>query len=110
MKLKPNKGDPRTLVLADRNARYFPAARFKRLVDNIATDKALSQWPLVWHDTDTGLRHVLSGNHRVRAAIEAGFETIDWTETDEPLSRVPAARDPVVPQRTGRGGRHRDPR
>lgn len=79
-------GDPKDLILPERNARYFPAEKFQRLVDNIRADKVLSQWPFVWRDPDNDDLHVLSGSHRVRAAIAAGLEQIDWTECDEPLS------------------------
>lgn len=62
--------DPRTLKGLERNARYMKAHQFKQLVANIQQDGELTQLPLVYK----GL--ILSGNHRVRASIEAGLVTI----------------------------------
>lgn len=87
MKVTHAQGDPRSLVLLEQNARYMRHETYQRLVSNIKEDGVLQQWPFVWHDHDSGVRRVLSGNHRVRASIDAGLEVIDWTECDEPLPK-----------------------
>jgi len=62
------------LWLLDKNARYMKAETFKNLADNVKDDGDLSSIPLCnWAD-DKLL--VLSGNHRVMAAKEAGIEEI----------------------------------
>jgi hypothetical protein len=81
------EGDPRSLTLLDVNARFMRHEQFQRLVANIRDDGALTSTPLVWHDAATGRRIVLSGNHRTKAAVEAGLERIWWMEIDEPLPR-----------------------
>lgn len=86
MKVTHGRGDPRGLRLAEENARFMPNETFRSLVRQVKADGVLQQWPFVWRD-DGGVLHVLSGNHRVKAAIEAGLDEIDWTECDEPLSR-----------------------
>jgi ParB-like chromosome segregation protein Spo0J len=50
------------------------APQFKRLVENIRRDGVLTQLPLVYRG------RILSGNHRVRAAIEAGLTEIEWQD------------------------------
>lgn len=87
MKISHQQGDPRTLTLLAENARFMPHEMFQRLVDNLRRDGVLTQWPFVWHNQETGERIVLSGNHRVDAAIQAGLTSIDWTECDEPMSK-----------------------
>jgi hypothetical protein len=86
MKVTINGGDPRTLNLLDLNARYMRHEQYQQLVANIRRDEGLTSTPFVWHDVDTGQRIVLSGNHRVKAAIEAGLEEIHWLETSDPLT------------------------
>ncbi|MGH9249344.1 MAG: ParB N-terminal domain-containing protein [Acidimicrobiales bacterium] len=83
----PNKGDPRDLTLLDVNARYMTHEQFTRLVDNVRKDGALTSSPLVWLDPANGERVVLSGNHRVKAAIEAGLDTVHWLEITGDLPR-----------------------
>lgn len=53
--------------------------QFRQLVDNLKLDGALTSAPLVYQGT------VLSGNHRVQAAIEAGIEEGDVIEILTPL-------------------------
>ena len=67
--------DPRTLSLLKRNARTFDKDTFQQLTANVRADKRLSSTPLCW-ETPEGLLEVLSGNHRVQAAIEAGIEQV----------------------------------
>ncbi|MGR3937012.1 ParB N-terminal domain-containing protein [Streptomyces sp. BRA346] len=87
--LKPRmvEGDPRGLTLLDVNARFMRHEQFQRLVANIRADGALTSTPLVWNDAAGGRRIVLSGNHRTKAALEAGLERIWWMEITEPLPR-----------------------
>lgn len=80
-------GDPAELTLLDVNARYMTKTQYAQLVDNIRTDGALTSVPLVWSDIANGRKVVLSGNHRVKASIDAGLSEIGWLEIDEPLDR-----------------------
>ncbi|MBW2598593.1 MAG: ParB N-terminal domain-containing protein [Deltaproteobacteria bacterium] len=65
---------PKSLTLLKENARYFKKETFQALVENIKNDKRLSSMPLCCIEEKKYV--VLSGNHRVRAAIEAGIEQI----------------------------------
>lgn len=67
--------DPRSLVLAGKNARYMKPETFRNLTANIREDGNLTSIPFCYLDQG-GLYHVLSGNHRVQAAIEAGVSEI----------------------------------
>ena len=67
--------DPKSLLLLKENARYFKKDCYRQLVANIKQDKRLSSVPLC-HTTETGTLEVLSGNHRVQAAIDAGVAHI----------------------------------
>jgi hypothetical protein len=64
---------------ARRNARYMKGEQFNQLVDNLRRDGALTSAPLVHEGV------VLSGNHRVLAAIKAGIEEADVIEVIGPL-------------------------
>ncbi|MFF5668819.1 hypothetical protein ACFY8S_01560 [Streptomyces hygroscopicus] len=86
MNIDIKTGDPRTLKLLDLNARFMRHEQYQQLVTNLRRDQALTSTPFVWHDTTTGDRIVLSGNHRTKAAIEAGIEEITWLETSDPLT------------------------
>ncbi|MFI0827265.1 hypothetical protein ACH4Q7_22735 [Streptomyces roseolus] len=86
MKTEIRTGDPRTLKLLDLNARYMRHEQYQQLVANVRRDEALTSTPFIWHDVTTGDRIVLSGNHRTKAAIEAGIEEITWLETSDPLT------------------------
>lgn len=87
MKLTHRQGDPAGLKLLEENARFMPYDVYQALVAQVRKDGVLQQWPFVYFDKKSGVRTVLSGNHRVQAAMEAGLAQIDWTECDEPLSR-----------------------
>jgi hypothetical protein len=78
-------GDPRELTLLELNARFMRHEQYQQLVTNLRRDGALTSTPFVWLNKETGQRIVLSGNHRVKASVEAGLETIHWLETDEEL-------------------------
>jgi hypothetical protein len=69
----------RDLRLLEQNARFMPGAQFRQLVENLKLDGALTSTPLVYQG------RVLSGNHRVEAAIEAGIEEADIIEVLTPL-------------------------
>lgn len=87
MNVDVETGDPRSLTLLEENARYMRHEQFATLVANIRRDGHLTQIPFVWIEPDTGMKHVLSGNHRVMAAIEAGLKEINWLETRDPLNK-----------------------
>lgn len=67
--------DPSSLTLLKDNARFFKRETFRQLRDNVAADKRLSSVPLCYRYED-GKLEVLSGNHRVKASIEAGIPHI----------------------------------
>ena len=75
----------RELALLEKNARYMTDAMFSQLVENIRRDGCLTSVPLVYEDD--GKLEVLSGNHRVMAAIKAGLEEADVMEITTQLSR-----------------------
>lgn len=85
MKTRFEKVDPRSLRLLERNARYMKHEEFQRLVSNIKEDGCLTSVPLCCKDDD-GVLTVLSGNHRVMAAVEVGFESIDVMVVEGTLS------------------------
>ncbi len=78
--------DPKELKLLEKNARYMPAEMFDRLVQNIKKDKQLSSVPFCYLDPETGEMTVLSGNHRVKAALAAGLEVIPVMWNVEPMT------------------------
>jgi hypothetical protein len=66
---------PGELRLLEKNARYMKAEQFQNLVENVKKDGNLSSLPLCYREKDGKLR-VLSGNHRVMAARQAGVEQV----------------------------------
>ena len=56
------------------NARFMKAEQFNQLVANLARDGVLTSAPLIYRG------EVLSGNHRVQAAIKAGIAEADCIE------------------------------
>ncbi len=64
--------DVQLLDLLSENARFMRHETFRRLVENVKRDGALSSLPFCWRKPD-GRYLVLSGNHRVMAAREAGL-------------------------------------
>ena len=86
METKVIKVDPRKIKLLEVNARFMNADAFQRLVQNIKRDGCLTQIPFCVYDDDGNLV-VLSGNHRVQAAIEAGLQEIDVQVTEEKLTK-----------------------
>jgi len=78
--------DPGRIRLLDKNARYMEHETFQNLVSNVQRDGGLSSMPLCFKEADGSLL-VLSGNHRVQAAAQAGVEEILVMVIDRPLSR-----------------------
>lgn len=79
--------NPKELRLLKENARYFKRETFRQLRDNIRADRRLSSMPLCYrHAGEGGRLEVLSGNHRVKACIEAGLEQIMVLAITEELS------------------------
>jgi ParB-like nuclease domain len=66
------------LQLLEKNARYLKGPLFNRLVENIKADGCLTSFPLVARQGDA--LTVISGNHRVSAAIKAGIGETDVIE------------------------------
>ncbi len=77
--------DPALLKELDKNAHYMTHEMFQNLVANIQRDGALASVPFCWYDGTT--YHVLSGNHRVKAAVAAGVSRILILYDDRPLTR-----------------------
>jgi hypothetical protein len=67
--------DPKSLRLLKKNARYFKKSVFDQLVANVAQDGMLSSVPLC-HRLEDGSLEVVSGNHRVQAAVKANLDRI----------------------------------
>ena len=58
----------------ENNARYMSPAQFDRLTTNLKRDGVLTSFPLVYKGV------ILSGNHRVKAALAAGIEEAEVIE------------------------------
>lgn len=86
METKVIKVNPKDIKLLEVNARFMKADEFKKLVDNIKRDGCLTQLPFCCYNKDGDLE-VLSGNHRVQAAIEAGLKKIDVQITEDKLTK-----------------------
>jgi len=91
--------DPREIKLLELNARFMRHEVFNQLVANIKRDGALlGNTPFCWrlHNDRSkkpvngangdGIYEVISGNHRVKAAIEAGLQSITVEITDDYLT------------------------
>jgi hypothetical protein len=81
--------DPKDLTLLSeleggKNARFMTKATFDVLVEGVK-NTGMSSMPFCYHEKD--LKIVLSGNHRVMAAREAGKKSILYLYTDEHMSR-----------------------
>ena len=63
--------DPRELKLLKMNARFMRHEEFQRLVANVKKDGQLTSAPFAALDPADGKYEVLSGNHRVQAAVSA---------------------------------------
>lgn len=68
----------------EKNARFMRAEQYRLLVDNIRADGCLTSVPFAIR---SGERYkILSGNHRVKAAQDAGLTEISILYTDQDLS------------------------
>ncbi len=79
--------DPRELKLLELNARYMRHEEYTRLVENIRTDGKLTSVPFAWLDPEDNKYLVLSGNHRIMAAIDAGLEMVNVMVTHDNLTK-----------------------
>lgn len=79
--------NPCDLALLKKNARVLKKDTFQQLTTNIAADKRLSSVPLCYPLAD-GKLEVLSGNHRVQAAIQAGLAKVLVMVIEEDLSKA----------------------
>jgi len=70
-------------VLLQKNARYMDKAVLDKLVSNIAEDGFLSQLPFSMKRTEDSKYLILSGNHRIKAAIKAKLEYVLIMYIDE---------------------------
>ena len=69
------KVKPKEIELLKVNARYMKSDTFTRLVENIKKDGCLTSVPLCYQTTKGKLK-CISGNHRIKACVEAGIESI----------------------------------
>lgn len=88
MKVTVVHGKLADLTPTDLNARYMRHETFAQLVANLRRDGVLTSTPFVWKHPDTGQLEIISGNHRVKAAIEAGITEASWIQCDEPLTEA----------------------
>jgi len=70
----------------EKNARYMTKEQFASLTRNIRTDGGMTSIPLCYRQ-ENGRLLVLSGNHRIKATIEAGKDEFLVLLIDEPLSK-----------------------
>jgi len=77
--------DPKEPKAAPKNARFMRQEVFQQLVANIRRDKGLTSLPFCWKDRKN-IYHILSGHHRIEAAIAAGHENIMILYTDARLT------------------------
>lgn len=71
--------------LLEKNARFMRAEQYKQLVENIRRDGCLTSVPFAVRSGDR--YRILSGNHRVQAARDAGLAEIMVLYSDQDLSR-----------------------
>lgn len=86
METKIIKINPKEIKLLELNARFMKATEFKKLVENVKRDGCLTQLPFCAYNEKNELE-VLSGNHRVQAAIQAGLKEIDIQMTEQRLTK-----------------------
>lgn len=87
METKVLKVNPRDLKLLEVNARFMKQDEYQKLVANVKRDGCLTQLPFVCKDPVERKWLVLSGNHRVQAAIDAGLEEIEVQATKDKLTK-----------------------
>jgi hypothetical protein len=76
--------------LLEKNARFMRVEQYKRLVENIRRDGCLTSVPFaIRHAQPGGDRYtILSGNHRVKAAKDAGLTEVTLLYTDRELTHA----------------------
>jgi len=84
MKVYEQRIDPRKIKLLEQNARFMTHEEFAQLVENVRKDGVLTSTPFLHKEKDEYT--CLSGNHRTRAAIEAGLGEITCLVTDDKLT------------------------
>ena len=67
--------NPKEVIPLKKNARYMLKQQFDQLVENLRKDQRLESVPLCY-EMPNGRIQVLSGNHRVKAAVSAGIQRI----------------------------------
>jgi len=77
--------DINDFALLEKNARYMKSETFTNLVDNVKKDGGLTSMPFC-HLLPDGKYKVLSGNHRVMAAKQAGFKQVVVMFTDKEMT------------------------
>lgn len=77
--------NPADVQTPAKNARFMTQEQFAALVANIKRDGQLSSIPFCVKKADAF--HVLSGSHRIKAAVAAGLTSVIVLYTDEALSR-----------------------
>ena len=98
MNIDAKRIDPRKIRLLEVNAHFMPHEMFARLTHNIKEDEALTSTPfcapLGYYSAEDEIQRdeegeivyeVLSGNHRVQGAVEAGLGSIIILYTDDPV-------------------------
>ena len=85
--------NPRELKLLEKNARFMRNDTFAQLVANVKKDKGLASMPLVYDGPGTDKPVVLSGNHRVQAAVAAELEQIICMVVDRETHARRTSRD-----------------
>lgn len=70
----------------EKNARFMQVEQYRRLVENIRRDGCLTSVPFAI--LQAGRYRILSGNHRVKAAKDAGLTEIMLLYTDRELTRA----------------------
>lgn len=66
--------NPNDVKFIEKNARYMSRTEYDALVNNIKRDGQLSSVPFCAKENDEYI--VVSGNHRIKAAIDAGLQNI----------------------------------
>ena len=97
------KVDPRGLKARPKNARYMTAEQMRRLTHNIQADGVVTSTVLLYHPDPDAAPEILSGHHRVEAAIAAGIEELDahviTTElTEERKSAIQLSHNAITGQ------------
>lgn len=72
--------------LLEKNARFLRVEQYRRLVENIRRDGCLTSVPFAVRRADRYA--ILSGNHRVKAAQDAGLTEVLVLYTDRQLTRA----------------------